>query len=383
MPASLSRRRNAFTLIERPVGPPFPADFAKRQAGKPDLRRRGFTLIELLVVIAIIAVLIGLLLPAVQKVRQAAARLQCQNNLKQLGLAVHNYHDANSALPPDRIFNNWVTWAVLLLPYLEQGNAYARWDLTYRYAEQPSAPGSAADPAPVSLKVYFCPGRRSPGALSVANETVTLGDPGATVLPSRRGALSDYASVGGTGPLPGAMQIATPAGVDGAGRPLTTAAAFNASGPRARVLSFKGQTNFAKITDGTSNTLLLGEKYVRPRSLQGNNEDRGIYTSSNSANYHRWVGADLRNNWAYPLINDSSHDNDPNPATGGLWPIQYPYPGYDLRVVENGVFGGPHSGVVLFAFCDGSVRALPTTLNLDVLTNLGLPSDGNVVDLNF
>src|SRR5881275_1153626 len=92
--------------------------------------RLGFTLIEMLVVLAIISILVGLLLPAVQKAREAAARTSCGNNLHQLGLAMHHYHDFYKQLPPTRLWRASATWAVLILPFVEQDNLYKQWDLT-------------------------------------------------------------------------------------------------------------------------------------------------------------------------------------------------------------------------------------------------------------
>jgi prepilin-type N-terminal cleavage/methylation domain-containing protein len=158
-------------------------------------RRLGFTLIELLVVIAIISTLIGLLLPAIQQVREAANRISCGNNLKQIALAVHLYHDSFNKMPPTRLDNDRATWVVLIMPYLEQDNLYRQWNLNQTYYDQ-------SDVARLTpLKIFFCPTRRT---ASLSPTASVAGDyrpddvgPGAKNIP---GALGDYAaSLGTTG----------------------------------------------------------------------------------------------------------------------------------------------------------------------------------------
>jgi prepilin-type N-terminal cleavage/methylation domain-containing protein len=151
-------------------------------------RERGaFTLIELLVVMAVISMLVGLLLPAVQKAREAANRISCGNNLKQIGLAMHMYHDVHDRLPPTRINETSATWAVLILPQLEQDNLYRQWDLSQSYYRQTDV----ARLTPV--KTYFCPSRRSsstPPTASVFGDSPSWADGPMTNAP---GALGDYA----------------------------------------------------------------------------------------------------------------------------------------------------------------------------------------------
>jgi len=157
-------------------------------------RRAGFTLIELLVVISIIALLMGMLLPAVHKVREAANRASCQNNLKQIGLAMRLYEHDHKTLPPSRYSAQGATWAVLIFPYMEQASLFQSWDLNRSYYGQQDVARLSA------LTNYFCPTRRRPNTapgFSISGDVDSTGPANGPQVP---GALSDYAAcVGSTG----------------------------------------------------------------------------------------------------------------------------------------------------------------------------------------
>jgi prepilin-type N-terminal cleavage/methylation domain-containing protein/prepilin-type processing-associated H-X9-DG protein len=314
---------------------------------RPDYRRvgsSGFTLIELLVVIAIIAILIGLLLPAVQKVREAAARMKCSNNLKQLALGMHNFHDLSGTLPWGRSKGalDSPSWAVLILPHIEQQNTYNRftdpningtnYPMIVRGAKpvvtthnlirgQWVATGIMQTP----VAVFNCPSR--PGTRVVREQD------GNSVT---EGVASDYGVNFGSG---------TSAAENDAG-------AFNFScGPCGQ-----GQTLLA-LSDGTSNTLLIGEKHVTQAGI-------GVFDATTGAEQDFSIYSSQPGKWAY--------------VTGRKAGSNFPLALGNTTPYAN-QFGSWHSGTVQIAFGDGSVRGLRTSIAGSTLGLLAGRNDGQVI----
>jgi prepilin-type N-terminal cleavage/methylation domain-containing protein/prepilin-type processing-associated H-X9-DG protein len=338
---------------------------------KADMRS-GFTLIELLVVIAIIAILIGLLLPAVQKVREAAARVQCQNNLKQIGIAMHGYHDSHKGLPPAYVIeggflpgpsgvqpgSNSHAWGAQLLPHLEQDNVFKAYRLDQFYFQQGPVIG-------LPLQAFRCPSSPTTQAsythtFKISEVSSSLPDSLNAILPQPQtydAGISDYTTidyVNGT--------FATQLGYGDSAR-LT--GAIGASTDLSSIVTplFQGQwvvygtwRKLVAIKDGTSTTILVTEAGGRPDKWLGGKKVPGaegtVWRCGWGDPFNRYALGDDRGECATQVINCS---ND-----GGTYAF--------------------HSGGANLLFCDGSVRFVSESVAARTFAALTTAFAGEPVD---
>ncbi len=320
----------------------------------------GFTLIELLVVIAIIGILMGLLLPAVQQVRESARRTECLNNLRQVGLATTMFHDTNGAFPPARIqkamfpmpkYNTGgkePSWLVRILPFIEQKNFYQEWDLSLPYNTHP------LELVETPVASFLCPTRRSTSNAKATNNSfssmVGCGCGGNQKIKVIGGATGDY--VGNHGdPSPGA--VGAPGdywrGGNGTGVIISSRAVridvpgYTVPGRWIDRIALKD------ITDGASNTFLAGELHVQPHRINQMPWNGPIYNGEDLVASARIGG---------PSVPIAKHpDEEPGPIFG---------------------FGSWHPGVCNFAMADGSTHSVNNLLDTITLGQLCHRADGEI-----
>jgi prepilin-type N-terminal cleavage/methylation domain-containing protein/prepilin-type processing-associated H-X9-DG protein len=368
-------------------------------------RNRGFTLIELLVVIAIIAILIGLLLPAVQKVREAAARMKCQNNLKQIGLACHNYESANGGFPYNAITKNnsqfpYIPWQngyvatlgdqggtqgrcstlVNILPYVEQGTVARQYMFGLDWCDPAN---TAVLLQPVSI--YRCPS--SPSATNVTYQTkyITGGNSafappsspgsatnvlGGAVYPTSgnvtvTGWSSDYA------PLAQVKTVKNSTGAEiGFKSPLVTVA-WAGEGSKG-ALRQNGKTPILDITDGTSNTVFFSE--AGGRDQQWVNGIAYPYPSNGTGGI--WADSDNR------LTVTGTDPAATDPATSGASAATVTGKCVINCDNLNGDIYSFHSGLANVCFADGSVHTLKAGIDINILVALVTKSGGENIPAN-
>jgi prepilin-type N-terminal cleavage/methylation domain-containing protein/prepilin-type processing-associated H-X9-DG protein len=350
----------------------------------PNARRRAFTLIELLVVIAIIAILIALLVPAVQKVRAAAARLACQNNLKQIGLALHSHHDVKKTLPPGGMQTGvnstpcYTNWAIEILPFLEQKNLYAQYDQSkLNTVATNNLVGQQRVP------VYECPADITVGLL----ENPQSG-PGSGQLwmhgsyRANSGRANDITPVVERGawqgfwdtyepyywPTPGILIQAYRGPLHGTATAYNGIPAQTYVEPKTKqpISQMGGPERFNSIIDGTSNTFMVGEYTESTANTKdGSGENRGTFWAYTYASY---------NQSSFSLLPQTftTDFNSCYNADKGLTYTDQPC---------KRAWGSNHTNGLNFVMCDGSVRWVSYSADINVLAALATIAGGEVAQL--
>jgi|SRR6516164_10145615 prepilin-type N-terminal cleavage/methylation domain-containing protein/prepilin-type processing-associated H-X9-DG protein len=304
------------------------------------VRRHGFTLIELLVVIAIIGILIALLLPAVQKVREAAGRMSCTNNLKQIGLALHHYHDCYRSFPPGGVTEgpccttpSGATWTIHILPFLEQDTLYKRYDFT-KTNEDPANAFVRTN----FLKIYACPSDMN---TNVLEKPESGPGNGLEYMPG------SYRGVSGRST--GLAWFDDPDG--GRSLPYEWRGVLHGTATRYRV----GPERMAAITDGTSNTLMAGEYTTRTHN------SRRTFWAYTYTSYNQ-SSVTLQSRIFQP-------DFDRCDSIGGAG---------DTNPCKRG-WGSYHTNGANFLMCDGSLRFLQQNIDIVLLADLATIAGGEVI----
>jgi prepilin-type N-terminal cleavage/methylation domain-containing protein/prepilin-type processing-associated H-X9-DG protein len=347
--------------------------------------RRGFTLIELLVVIAIIAVLIALLLPAVQAAREAARRTQCVNNLKQIGLSMHNYESSNTSFPPGAESTNFAgftgtlsvtsgpgtqyvdgDWSALarLLPYAEGTNIYQSMNFSIGYWEMSGANFTGASAV---INFFVCPSSSRP---SGARDSADPSD-GISTQYGRGYGYTDYGPTVYTDIDPNGLQ----------NYPQPTATPYRNKGSRANGMLKQGMTRISEVTDGLSNTIAFGEdagryeNFLSPYteiSAGGDLRGLGPWSTSVYRRYWRWAEPDsgygvsgAPNNPFRPMNETSAY------SAGGVTAGN--------NAGANDELFSFHPGGVNCLFGDGSVKFIKNSVNVVTLRALVTINGGEVV----
>jgi prepilin-type N-terminal cleavage/methylation domain-containing protein/prepilin-type processing-associated H-X9-DG protein len=332
--------------------------------------RNAFTLIELLVVIAIIGVLIGLLVPAVQKARDAAARVQCQNNLKQIGLGLHNYHDSYLTFPQNHrppgalVGSVRERWFTHILPFIEENSLYSRYDETTNWDSPTNLPVTST-----AIKLAQCPSAPNPNRLDhnpAASSPLGWGTNNPPIV-----AVTDYAGVYGVHPAFSAATGITP------------------QNPYGVITNNLGSDPFpvkiTDITDGTSNTILVAESAGRPYLFNQGGVQQGLDLTQHGVNGGGW-SRPASEIWIIgfadqagtipggPYTVNAANGVD----TGGVYPLTVPA-GAALGTDGSGQIYGFHTGGANVVLADGSVRFLPSGISPAIIAALATRANNDLV----